>query len=213
MGVTIFYQAIPEQSALFARLNNNLADYLLFAEFFDRGSGPFCLSVIEPEEMAEVLEHLAQSPTGRPVFGSRAGGEQALASLEAELERTKDLFPGIEYRTAMLEKIDQELYEQLAPFFQAAGGENALALLLEILDGNEQSFTPAGIADGEARLWLVSASRVRQAAQLLQALTPERVFAEADAATRDWLLEDYDSWRNAYLQAAQENEAMIVGLG
>lgn len=211
MGVTIFYQAIPEQSALFARLNSDPAAYLLFAEFFDRGSGPFCLSGIEPEEMAETVEFLAQSPTGQPVFGSRAGVEQALASLEAELERAKDLFPDIEYRTAMLEKIVQELYEHLAPFFQAAGGEKALALLLAILDGNEQSLTPPGMAGGAERLGLVSASRVRQAAQLLQALTPERVFAEADAATRINLLEDYDSWRNVYLQAAQENEAMIVG--
>lgn len=212
MGVTLFYQAIPEQSTLFTRLKTDDAAFLLFTEFYNRGSGPFLLADISAEEMSEVQEHLGRSPEGEAVFETVAGIEKALASLDETLQEMKQRYPGIEYRTAMLEKNSEDLYEFLAPFFQASIGEQGPILLRIIMDGSEQAFTPPGVSKSGKWLGLVSADRVQQAGKLLQPLTSERVFAEAAEDQKEWLMEDYEHWRNVYLLAAQNDEAMIVGL-
>src|SRR5262245_60548031 len=124
MGVCVHYWAISPQSRLYARLQEDRTFNTLMACLFPYGIYRF--SEIEPEEVEEILDDvierhsaaLGPEPAARPAVGPEPVSRRRVTEFLAELERTRAEFPGIERRTAMLEKCSSDIEERLTRALQ-----------------------------------------------------------------------------------------------
>jgi hypothetical protein len=110
MGVSVLYSAIPPEGNLYKRLHEEKAFTILMVDLFAYGNGIFRFFEIEPDEVAEILEWVVESHPD--TFGSDLDANLWIDEFRAELYRTRQTHPGIEDRTASLEKTSDEIEQR-----------------------------------------------------------------------------------------------------
>ena len=96
MGVSILYQAIPLQSALYRRLQEDRAFNTLFGALFSHGCGVLHLVAFAPEEAEDLFEDaMDRYPE---TLGPEPEARQRIADFCSALEQTRKDFPDIELR-------------------------------------------------------------------------------------------------------------------
>src|SRR5262245_54846981 len=115
MGVSILYQAIPARSALYRRLQKDRAFTTLFTELFPYGRSVFDYLSSESASAEESLNAVLQRHAD--ALGPDPEKRRQLTEFRAEAERTQAQYPGIECRTASLEKCSLDVEDRLTRQF------------------------------------------------------------------------------------------------
>ncbi|MDZ8066147.1 MAG: hypothetical protein RMY64_10995 [Nostoc sp. DedQUE08] len=201
--VSVFYSAIPPDSTLYARLLREKALSILVAYLFPYGCGIFRFFEIEPEEIDEIVEDVIE--TEQETFGSELEANWVIAQLRSELRLTRQVYPGIEDRTATLEKSSAEIKERLSQELSRRKFANADEIVEKLMFG-DQTFALT-LLSAEESLGLISRELVSEGASIFRQIDPETVFAR-----NEWCFEDFERWRNLYLSAAEKNEEILVAV-
>jgi len=207
MGVCVHYWAIPPQSRLYERLKADRGFNALMAHLFPYGCGIYRFSEIELEEVEEILDHVVEKH--RAALGPEPEARRRIAEFLAELGRTRAEFPGIERRTAVLEKCSAQVEEHLIEALQQVRSD-AAELTRQVMFGD--TVLAAHLREpGEDKLGLVSLPVIREGAAALERLKPERLFPPGDDSEK-WCRDNYRWWRQMYLAAAAHAEEILVGV-
>lgn len=207
MGVSVLYGAIPPGSMLYARLQREKALSILVVSLFPYGNGIFSFFEIEPEEINETLEEVIEAY--QDIFGSELEAAQIIDEFRFELRRTRQAYPGIEDRTASLEKSSIEIGERLSQELSRRQIANANETVQRLMFG-DQTLAPA-LLPTEESLGLISRELVREGASLLRQINPEMLFLR-DEGWEGKCLDDLEEWRSLYLTADKKNEEILVGV-
>jgi len=207
MGVSVIYSAIPPCSTLYARLQREKALSILVVSLFPHGCGIFRFFEIESEEINEILEDVIE--THQETFGSELEADRVIAELRSELRLTCQAYPGIEDRTASLEKSSAEIEERLSQELSRKKFANANEIVQKLMFG-DQTLAPT-LLPTEESLGLISRELVSQGASILRQIDPEALFAR-DQSWEGWCLNGLEHWKNLYLSAAENNEEILVGV-
>ena len=205
MGCSILYSAIPPSSSLYLRLQSEKALSILVASLFPYGCGIFRFFEIEPEEIDEIIENVIE--IHQEVFESKLEAERAIAEFRSQLILTRQAFPGIEDRTAMLEKSSEEIEKRLALELSSRQVANADEIVQKLLLG-DRTFAPDLLSPEDETLGLISRELVREGASIFRQIVPKTMFAENE----DWYLEQLQELKDLYLAADEHNEVILVGL-
>jgi len=173
MGVSVLYSAIPPSSTLYARLQREKALSILVVSLFPYGCGIFRFFEIEPEEVNEILEEVIEAY--QDIFGSELEADQLIDEFRSELRRTRQAYPGIEDRTASLEKSSTEIEKRLSQELSRRQIANANDIVQRLMFG-DQTLAPTLLPAGES-LGLISRELVREGASILRQINPEMLFA------------------------------------
>ncbi|MEH2094766.1 hypothetical protein [Nostoc sp.] len=203
MGVSVLYSAIPPSSTLYARLQREKALSLLVVSLFPYGCGIFRFFEIDPEEVNEILEDVIE--THQETFGSELEADRVISELRFELRLTRQAYPGIEDRIALLEKTSVEIGERLSQELSRRNVANADEIVDKLMFG-DKTLAPTLLSTEES-LGLISYELVSEGASIFRQIDPETLFARDESC-----FEDFERWRNLYLLAAEKNEEILVAV-
>ncbi len=206
MGVSVIYSAIPLSSTLYTRLQREKPLAILMVSLFSYGCGIFNFFEIEPEEVNEILEEVIEAH--QDTFGSELDADQVIAEFRTELRLTRKAYPGIEDRTASLEKTSNEIEERLSQELSRRQIENANKIVEKLIFG-DQSLAPNLLPEAES-LGLISRELVSEGARILRQIDPETLFAY-EGKDR-WCVDHFSEWRDLYLAADEKNEEILLGV-
>jgi hypothetical protein len=220
MGISVNYNTIPPQSGLYQRLQREKPLAVLMTDLFRCGQ-IYRFFEIDPDEHQEILQWVFEDH--RDTFESLADTQRWFAEFAQELERTRAQYPGIEARTASLEKTSDIIEHQLRQHFATEKGKTGEAIVDRLLFGDE---TLAGhFMRGEKHtLGLVSRKVLREGTRLLEGLGAEKLFRgfgdglDAKELFRRYsgrdqtAREHYTLWRRLYSVAADKGELIVVGM-
>ncbi len=203
--VFIRYSAIPPSSELYSRLQSEKALNFLVDFVFTDGGGIFRFFEIDPQEIDDGFENVVR---GYPkIFKSQLELDRVIADLRSLLTLTRQAFPGIEDRTATLEKSWQEIEERLVQKLSRKQVANAEEFVQKLLEG-DRTFAPNLLLPGEYEsLRLISRELVREGASIFRQIDPKTLFTENE----DWYLDDLEDLKQLYLDADEHNEVILVG--
>jgi hypothetical protein len=206
MGVSAYYQAIPEESRLFQRVRTDRQFSYLFDSLFPYSYGIFYVSIWQREDdgsLDEILEGVAEY---KEIFNSRSEVDRCFKELCAELEQANKLYPGLEDRGIYLEKIQSVFEERLVRELKSRQLDRLLPYVEKLLYGDR----PFGFEPQDTDLYIVSSSIVREGVQILRQVEPEALFNAAIAPKEENALERFEWWRDFYLEAADKGEAVLI---
>jgi hypothetical protein len=209
MGVSVHYWAIPPSSALFRRLQRDKAFAVLMAFLFPYGRGIFHFFDDKGiEEREEILDEVIDRHG--EVLGPEPEARRRIDEFRLELDRTRSAYAGVERRRCSLEKTSRLVEERLLRELKRLRGEGAEGFLRGLMFGDQALSRNLGLS-GEDVLGLVSPPLVREAAQVLDGLDAEALFAR-DGGWEEYHLNDFQRWRQLYRNAAAGGEALLVGV-
>ncbi|MEH2265270.1 hypothetical protein [Nostoc sp.] len=203
MGVSVLYSAIPPSSTLYSRLQREKALSILVVYLFHYGCGIFRFFEIDPEEINEILEDVIE--TQQETFGSELEADRVIAELRSELRLTRQAYPGIEDRIALLEKTSAEIEKRLSQELSRRKFANADEIVEKLMFG-DRTLAPTLLSTEES-LGLISCELVSEGASIFRQIDPETLFARDESC-----FEDFERWRNLYLLAADKNEEILVAV-
>jgi hypothetical protein len=210
MGVSIKYNAIPINSSLYQRIQtekplchlvNNLTIYYggLFS-FFD--NDPY-------DETQDILDGLIEAHLD--VFGSKAQADLVISDFRAEIDNMRQKHPGIENRTALIEKSFDDIKHCLVQEFFQRQLQNSDELVQKMLIG-DQGLAPNLLKREDYPINVISKNLVREGAKILELIEPEQLQLNVPYWA-EWGLEHLKAWRNLYLMANNYNEIILVSWG
>jgi hypothetical protein len=209
MSVSIHFWAVPPESPLFQRLERDRAFASLMAALFPYGRGVYTFfSEIEAGERAGILELAIQERRSR--LGPEPEARRAIEEFRQELERVRAAHPGIEQRRCVLEYTAFIIEKQLAAALKPARA-GAARFVRDLIYGDRVlGKSGAGgiesiMEDQKNTVGAVSPGLVREAAQLLHAPDAEGLSGSL------WQVENFQDWRRLYGEAAEKEEALLVG--
>jgi hypothetical protein len=219
MGVSICYWALPPESSLFARMQDEKRLAKLMTELFPYGNGVFhFFKEINPLEQIEILDNeIRRCPE---VFGSTSDAQYWVEEYRMELDQTRLAYPGIEDRNWTLEKSCSLIEERLLAELLRLCVEDAEILTNKLIFGDQILYTDS--YHGVTGLSLISARMVRYGSQIMNQLEIDRLFPEARGVRIDedpreklsWPLRqmwDFQRWRQLYSEAAEAGDVLVVG--
>src|SRR5262249_14228597 len=121
-----YYQALPPRSGLFRKLRRDRDLSALYCQLTLLGPGPFHLSDLDPSEVNDTLDWLAEE---EEAFGSRVRVDRTMDELRRELDRIMISHPGIERRAAYFEQVHNDIEEFLCRELKLKGYRSAAALV------------------------------------------------------------------------------------
>lgn len=204
--VSVLYSAIPPSSNLYSRLQSEKALNTLVCFILTDGFGIFDFFEIEPKDIDETLENMLE--VYPKIFESKLEVDRVVAELQSELTLTRQAFPGIEDRTAMLEKSSAEIEQRLVQELSRRQVANAEEFVQKLLEGDRLFAPDLFPAEEDESLGLISRELVREGASLFQQIDPKTLFAEDE----EWYLDDLENLKDLYLAADENNEVILVGL-
>ena len=212
MGVSIAYQAIPENSELFDRLRTDKKISHLFIELFFEGRGPFFIDELYklyPDELNEILDWMAsKKPSlGKKSFTSRPEVDRYLKDILILLEATKANYPGVENRAAYLEKTQYVIEKKLSEKLKENQLDGSLEKTRTLLYGSEL-LAPKLFGKYEQKLSLIPSKEVKKGAELLEDIKAIELFLSSE---EEYYRDVFEQWKNLYLQASSLDEAILVG--
>ena len=205
MGLSVIYSAIPPSSNLYLRLQRDKALNTLVSFIFSDGFGVFHFFEIAPEDIEESLENIVDVYS--EVFKSKLDVELIVAELQSELTLTRQTSPGIEYRTAMLEKSSEAIKQRLVQQLSRKQVANAEEVVQKLLFGDRIFAPNLASPDEYDSLNLISRKLVREGASFFRQIDPTTLFTQEDR-----YLQDLEELRDLYLGADEHNEVILVGL-
>ncbi|WP_009631485.1 hypothetical protein [Synechocystis sp. PCC 7509] len=200
--VDILYSAIPPSSELYSRLQSDKAFATLLSWLFPYGNGIFCYFEDEPDESDEVLENVCE--VYPEIFESQVELDRVIAEFRSQLTLTRQAFPGIEDRTAMLEKSVNEIEQRLVQELTTRQVANAEEMVQKLLFG-DRTFAPDLLSEGDS-LGLISRELVREGASIFRQIDPKTLFAKNE----DWYFEQLEELKDLYLAADEHNEVILI---
>lgn len=203
--VDILYSAIPPSSELYSRLQSQKALARLLVWLFPYGCGIFRFFEVEPDEIDEILENVVE--VYPDIFESKLELDRVIAEFRSQLTLTRQAFPGIEDRTAMLEKCVDEIEQRLVQELTTRQVADAKEIVQKLLEG-DRTFAPDLLSPEDETLGLISRELVREGASIFRQIVPKTMFAENE----DWYLEQLQELKDLYLAADEHNEVILVGL-
>ena len=203
--VDILYSAIPPSSELYSRLQSQKALARLLVWLFPYGCGIFRFFEVEPDEIYEILENVVE--VYPDIFESKLELDRVIAEFRSQLTLTRQAFPGIEDRTAMLEKCVDEIEQRLVQELTTRQVADAREIVQKLLEG-DRTFAPDLLSPEDETLGLISRELVREGASIFRQIVPRTMFAENE----DWYLKQLQELKDLYLAADEHNEVILVGL-
>jgi len=203
MGYSPYYQAIPVESELFRRLQVDRKLECVLFHLYPRGARPLDLLQDGQEELEEDVDFLAERSK---LFRSREEVEQTLADLIHLVDRAcLDAYPGLMGRVVFIEKtldqIEDRLKERVEPDRLAQAVKPGDWLFS--CDSQFSPYKPGGFGG----FGIVSPARVRTVSAILENVEPGSIF---DSEAEDYLIEDLQSLKTLYREAAELGEAILV---
>jgi hypothetical protein len=172
---------------------------------FPHGCGIFRVFEIEyeiDEILADVIERHHET------FGSELEASQAIAEFRSELRQTRQAYPGIEDRSALLESSSVEIEKRLVHELSRRQIANADRIVKRLIFG-DQTLAPTLLPAKES-LGLISRELVSGGASIFRQINPATLFAR-DEGWEGWCLNHLERWRGLYLSADEKNEEILVG--
>jgi hypothetical protein len=209
MGISIMYSAIPPSSTLYEKLKHEKALSILVNDLFIHGNGIFRFFEIDSDEVDEILQGVIEAH--QDVFDSKDKSEKIISEFRSELNNTRKVYPGIEDRTAMIEKSVDEIEKCLVQQLTRRQIQNAEEMIEKLLFG-DQYLAPNLLKEEDEPLGLISRNLVSEGASLLRLVNPEDLYT-GDLRWDEWGLEHLKYFRNLYLTADGLNEEILVGIG
>jgi hypothetical protein len=207
MGTSILYSAIPPTSAFYKRIQTERALATFVATLFPYGGGIFRFFEINPTEANEILDGVIEKY--QDIFGTTLEADMWVGEFRDELRRTRKAYPGIEDRSTSLEKAGSKIEKQLVQALARIQSKDVSETVGQLIFGNCE-FAPDLLPAGYS-LGLVTASVVQEGAELLQCITPNTLFTEAEDPDR-WYRKQFEWWKKLYLAVAERDEEIIVAV-
>lgn len=222
MGSSTHYLAIPTDSSLYTALQTDLAFNTIMIELLPYSGDLYTFfSTIDKEEREDIIDDILIR--NQPVLGENP--QAKIDAFFAEIDRTRENYPGIEHRIAMLEKCDTDIESRLIAALTkeeslAQKYDNVPELVKKMIRGDgvlhpDLSHVDVPQVDRVRKSWedilgLTSAPIVKQGAAILSLLSPRLLFpTNQDPDT--WQRENYIKWRKVYIAAAKNKEALLSG--
>lgn len=199
-----YFQAFPKECSLFQRLRHDRPFHVLYSHLTLLGLGPFFLSQINPAEVEDLLNWFARNEPG---IASLAEAQRLLAEVNLEVEQARATYPGIEHRAAFLEQVQEEMATALVGELQQSRVPLAAPLLDNLMYGQDV-LTQGLFCFSELQFFLVPTETVTKGAQVLLPITPN-MLAQPGVESA-WFFEDFERWRQVYLEAAKRGEIILV---
>lgn len=184
MGVSGLYSAIPPKSTLYKRLQQEKAFNTLMVYLFPYGGGIFRFFEIEDDDVEEILEWMIES--NQDTLGSESEARHWINEFQSELERTRNLYPGIEDRRALLEKSAHEIEKRLVQLSRSQG-KDTTEFVNRLMFGDQIA---SNLVQLEDTLGLVSLALVQEGAIILREVEPEMLFTR-DEGRQEWYLDQF----------------------
>ncbi|HEY9616873.1 MAG TPA: hypothetical protein V6C64_08535 [Microcoleaceae cyanobacterium] len=163
MGVSIRYNAIPPESPLYRRIQQDKPSCILLVSLFPYGNGIFNLFEIDPEEVYELFTDVIEEH--HDTFGSEVEVDRIIAEFQSEIRRTRQAHPGIEDRTASLEKTSVEIEECLLQELSRQQIPNSHEVVQRLIFGDQD--LPPNLLPEES-FGLISREAVREGASIFK---------------------------------------------
>jgi hypothetical protein len=209
MSTSVHYLAIPPESDLYRCLQEEPACNAIMFHLLPYSHDLYHFFDIGEMEVEETIEDILSR------YRSLLGEKPMLKidAFFAELERTRTNYPGIEHRSAMLEKCDTDIQSRLTKIL-AKKHEDAASLAQKIVQG-DGVLHPDLRQPGQTRqpwediIGLVSPPTVQEGAIILEKLKPRDLFP-LHQNLDSWYRDNYRRWQKAYIAAAENNEALLI---
>lgn len=209
MGVSVMYNAIPIESSLYKRIQTEKALCILVNSLTIYGGGLFSFFDLDAEETQEILGHVVENSPD--VFGSQAEADQIISDFRSEIMAARQAYPGIENRTALIEKSFDDIEKCLAQAFLQRRIEQADEWALKLLTG-DRSLAPNLLAPEDNPIDMISFELVKEGSLILRSVEPDALRSDAPH-WREWGLEHLKAWRELYLVGSENKEAILVSSG
>ena len=204
MGLSIHYQALPEQSTLFKRLQTEKAFNTLFYHLFKGGNGILDMFDLDKEEREEILEWMVED---EEVFSSEVEVERYLNELCLELKCAEAVHPGLVNRHAYLEKDHQYIEELLSQELKRKELNNYIDYLEKLLYSN-QKLAPKLHEQYEDQLLLVPSSVIQDSSLMLHEV--EKAWFEITGGIFEDRWGRIQRWIKFYIESADKGEAVVI---
>lgn len=205
MSVSVMYNAIPIDSSLYARIQQENPLCYLVKNLTTYGGGLFDFVTTDPfDEIQDILESLVEAHPG--IFGTQA--DLIISDFRAEIENTHRNYPGIETRTALIEKSFDEIKQCLVREFSWKQLQSSDQFVQELLMG-DQSLAPNLLTQEDYPIGMVSYNLVQEGAKILESIDPDQIQVDVPYWS-DWGLEHLKAWRDLYLMASRHREVILV---
>jgi (2Fe-2S) ferredoxin len=205
MGVTLAYQAIPPESSFYARLKHDRAFRILSIHLFDSGH-LFNLFEDDPESFDESMENAFE---GYPdVFcGTELETSLLIEDFCEAVRVARRDYPNIVDITGSLEKSFEEVSDKLTEELSRLKFEDIDEIVATLLYGD--NFVGKNVLPDEETFQLVSRKAVKNGANILRQIEPEKLFPRGDNGAEGWYLINLRKWKECYL-LADDNDAEIL---
>ncbi len=208
MGVTLSYQSIPPTSNFYRRVQHDKQLYILLVYLFPLGCGIFDIFNFDPlfpdnidDDIEETIEDILEN---QDIFISRQEVILAIAEYRQELMLTRRAFPGIEVRTASLEKTWEEVKERLSQELESRKIQDYEVIIDDLLYGD--GVFAIDLSTEEHSLSLVSRDAVSRGAAILSQIDPEALFLREER----YYFESFARWRNFYIEVDEMQEEILM---
>lgn len=205
MSFSVLYSAIPPNSSLYARLQNEKAFTILVVSLFPYGCGIFRFFELASGEVWNILENVIEAHP--ETFGSELETDRVIAEFRSELRRTRKAYPGIQDRRVSLEKSSIEIEKRLSQELLRRRIANADEIVQKLMFG-DQILAPT-LLSVEEPLGLISRELVTKGASIFRQINPETLFV-SDQGWEGWCLNHLEQLINLYLLADKKNEEILV---
>ncbi|GJD20992.1 hypothetical protein RIVM261_059480 [Rivularia sp. IAM M-261] len=206
MGYTVLYQAIPEQAQLLEHLRSDKKIYCIF-----EAVAPFSFKIFNASEIDEnYLNDILDSEVDAENFSSRVEAENTWKEFIAELELAKYLYPNIANRATTLKNccnvIETALISELEDIefntdirvhkyiHQFTRGSEPVAAHLSHYPWHNLYFIPSLF--------------VKEFAEILRKIEGKYLLEKYNLSYQ----EEFDRWKNLYLEASLYNEALLINV-
>lgn len=205
MGISLKYQAIPEQSSLLERLRSDRRINALFS-WQMCSCNPFKGFDLEAEEIFDEVASEDYTST----FSSLAEVEQSMDELDAELQRINVSYPNIVRQNTCMNKCEEEIEMLFIQELRQRDLTSQLILLQILLHGREL-LAPELVKFGgkDTELCLVPASNVKEGVKVLRTMKSGVLFG-GDRPPDPHCKKVFDQWKAFYTKAAKNGEAVLV---
>jgi hypothetical protein len=206
MGVSIKYNAIPIDSSLYARIQQEKPLCYLVNNLTIYGGGLFSFFDIDLDETQEILEGMIEACP--EIFGSQVQADLIISNFRSEIYKTRQNYPEIEFRTALIEKSFDDIEQCLAKEFSRRHVQNSDELVKKLMMG-DQLLAPNLLTEKDHPIAVVSRTLIQEGARILDLIEPDNLQIDVPY-WNEWGLKHLKTWRNLYLAVSERNEVILI---
>lgn len=170
------------------------------------GGGLFSFFDIDLDETLEILECVVEA---RPeIFGSQVQADLIISNFRSEIYRTRQNYPEIEFRTALIEKSFDDIEQCLAKEFSRRHVQNSDELVKKLMM-RDQFLIPNLLIEEDYPIAVFPRTLIQEGARILDLTEPDKLQIDVPYWNK-WGLKHLKAWRNLYLAVSERNEVILV---